>query len=173
MTDAIVRTLYRKLISHRKLLECETAAQAEGAAAHDLKAFLLMMWPADLLAFAAELLSSFLKPTSLREVGPFVGGLAAAKLGGKVGYIDKKGEWIVPPKFAEGLEFGKEGLASVATGGLEKYLTLSGAVAFESPGSGGQDFNEGLAPVTQRGHVGYLDSRGRIVIPARFDAGPE
>ena len=53
MLDAIVRTLYRKLISRRKLLEWVTAAQAESSARHDLPSFLWFMLPAELLTLAA------------------------------------------------------------------------------------------------------------------------
>ncbi len=49
MTDAIVRTVYRKLISRKKLLEWVTAADAEKDARRDLAAFFRFMLPAELL----------------------------------------------------------------------------------------------------------------------------
>ncbi|HEY8225756.1 MAG TPA: protein ndvB, partial [Pyrinomonadaceae bacterium] len=72
MVDAIVRTLYRKLISRRKLLEWVTAAQADRETPHDLAAFLRLMLPAELLALTAVLLALFLKPLSQATVLPFV-----------------------------------------------------------------------------------------------------
>jgi cyclic beta-1,2-glucan synthetase len=72
MLDAIVRTLYRKLISRRKLLEWVTAAQAERAARHDLAAFLWFMLPADLLALVAAALIFLLRPASLNLAAPFL-----------------------------------------------------------------------------------------------------
>jgi cyclic beta-1,2-glucan synthetase len=54
MTDAIIRTIYRKLISRKKLLEWVTAADAERAARHDLAAFFRFMLPAELLALLAS-----------------------------------------------------------------------------------------------------------------------
>ena len=57
MTDAIVRTIYRKLISRKKLLEWVTAADAERAARHDLAAVIRFMWPAELLALLAVALT--------------------------------------------------------------------------------------------------------------------
>ena len=75
MVDAIVRTLYRKLISRRKLLEWVTAAQAESTARHDLASFLRFMFPAEVLALVAVLLTWFVHPASLYYMAPVSGGL--------------------------------------------------------------------------------------------------
>lgn len=72
MTDAIVRTLYRKLISHRNLLEWVTAAQAESTARHDLAAFLRFMLPAVLLALVAAALIVVYRLDSLQFTGLFL-----------------------------------------------------------------------------------------------------
>jgi len=50
MTDAIVRTIYRKLVSRKKLLEWVTAADAEKSARRNFVAFFWFMLPAELLA---------------------------------------------------------------------------------------------------------------------------
>jgi cyclic beta-1,2-glucan synthetase len=47
MADAITRTLYRKLVSHRHLLEWMTAAQAEQGSNHDLPSIFRFMWPTE------------------------------------------------------------------------------------------------------------------------------
>jgi cyclic beta-1,2-glucan synthetase len=72
MLDAIVRTLYRKLISRRKLLEWVTAAQAEHSAGHDLPSFLWFMLPAELVTLTAAVLSYLLRPSSLSVAAPFL-----------------------------------------------------------------------------------------------------
>ncbi len=72
MMDAIVRTLYRKVISRRKLLEWVTAAQAERSARHDLPSFLWFMLPAELLTLAAAGLTFLLRPSSLIVAAPFL-----------------------------------------------------------------------------------------------------
>ena len=72
MTDAIVRTIYRKLISKRKLLEWVTAAQAESSARHDLPTFLRFMFPAEVLAVITALLTWYLHPASLNTMTPFL-----------------------------------------------------------------------------------------------------
>ncbi len=72
MVDAIARTAYRKLISHRRLLEWVTAAQAESASRHDRKAYLRLMWPAELLAGVAVALILWLNPSALPVAAPFL-----------------------------------------------------------------------------------------------------
>ncbi|MGH9883519.1 MAG: glucoamylase family protein, partial [Pyrinomonadaceae bacterium] len=71
MTDAIVRTMFRKVISRKKLLEWVTAAQAESETRQSLATSLRSMLPAELLALIAFLLPLFLKPESLPVVWPF------------------------------------------------------------------------------------------------------
>lgn len=53
MGDAIVRTIHRKLFSHRHLLEWVTAASSERSGKHDLPAFIRFMWPAEVIVLIA------------------------------------------------------------------------------------------------------------------------
>ncbi len=71
-TDAIVRTLYRKFISHRRLLEWTTAAQAETGSRHDQAAFLRQMWTAIFLSAVAFALVFWLRPAALIVAAPFL-----------------------------------------------------------------------------------------------------
>ena len=57
MADAIIRTLYRKLISHKNLLEWVSAAEAERSARKDFSGFLTYMLPAVLLTIVAFLMT--------------------------------------------------------------------------------------------------------------------
>ena len=72
MTDAIIRTIYRKLISRKKLLEWVTAADAEKASRHDLGTFFWFMLPAELLALAALSLTLIFNPAALAVISAFV-----------------------------------------------------------------------------------------------------
>jgi cyclic beta-1,2-glucan synthetase len=72
MVDAITRTVYRKLVSHKGLLEWMTAAQAEKISKHDRKAYLRFMWPAELLTFLALALCVWLRPAALPVALPFL-----------------------------------------------------------------------------------------------------
>ena len=73
MCDAIVRTLYRQVVSRRKLLEWISAAEAERSVRYDLVSFLSWMWPAEFLALVALGLTVVFKPAAL----PLMGVLAA------------------------------------------------------------------------------------------------
>ncbi|HKO96501.1 MAG TPA: glucoamylase family protein [Pyrinomonadaceae bacterium] len=79
MVDAILRTIYRKLVSHKKLLEWVTAADAERSTRNDLEGFFRFMWPAGLLALSAAVLAIISNPISfLPVVLIFVGGWMAS-----------------------------------------------------------------------------------------------
>jgi cyclic beta-1,2-glucan synthetase len=68
MSDAIVRALYRQLISHRKLLEWVSAAETEKSLRDDFLSFLLLMLPAEILVLAALGFTIGTKPMSLPEM---------------------------------------------------------------------------------------------------------
>jgi cyclic beta-1,2-glucan synthetase len=65
MCDAIIRTLYRKFISHKKLLEWLSAAEAERSARQDFRSFLWLLLPAELLTAFAFALIFFVRPSAL------------------------------------------------------------------------------------------------------------
>lgn len=72
MIDAIVRTVYRKLISRKHLLEWMTAAQAEATSKHDRKAYARFMLPAEMLALLALTLILWRRPAALPVALPFL-----------------------------------------------------------------------------------------------------
>src|ERR1051325_8975893 len=65
MCDAITCTLYRQLISHRKLLEWVSAAEAERSVRYDISSYLRLLWPAEILALVALGLTIIFKPDAL------------------------------------------------------------------------------------------------------------
>jgi len=72
MADAIGRTVYRKLISGRHLLEWQTAAHTEKSSTHDIRAFLKFMWPAEVIALVTALLVLFTRVRALGLAIPFL-----------------------------------------------------------------------------------------------------
>jgi cyclic beta-1,2-glucan synthetase len=72
MADAIARTAYRKLISHKKLLEWVTAAQTESASKHDRQAYLRFMWSAEVLAGGTLALILWRRPEAAPVAAPFL-----------------------------------------------------------------------------------------------------
>jgi cyclic beta-1,2-glucan synthetase len=69
MCDAILRTLYRKLVSRKKLLEWVSAAQTEGETRGDFASFLSFMLPAEILTLLAVGLTLAVRPRALPEIG--------------------------------------------------------------------------------------------------------
>ncbi len=69
MCDAIVRTLYRKLFSRKRLLEWVSAAETEGQTRGDFAAFLSFMLAAEVLTLLALGLTLALRPSALLEIG--------------------------------------------------------------------------------------------------------
>jgi hypothetical protein len=72
MLNAITRTAYRKLISHRHLLDWVTAAQVERAGANLRSAFLTMLWPALLIVTSMAAIMWLARPGSTIVAVPFL-----------------------------------------------------------------------------------------------------
>ncbi|HEV2764675.1 MAG TPA: hypothetical protein VGV38_16970, partial [Pyrinomonadaceae bacterium] len=72
MTDAVARTLYRKLVSRRRLLEWTTAAQAESLRASTLSALARFMWPTGAIVLALAALVAAFRPAALLAAAPFL-----------------------------------------------------------------------------------------------------
>ena len=72
MLDAITRTVYRKLITNRHLLEWVTAAGAEKSSKHDIPTFFRFMWPAEAISLVAAVLVIVARPRALPLALPFL-----------------------------------------------------------------------------------------------------
>ncbi|MGC8642595.1 MAG: GH36-type glycosyl hydrolase domain-containing protein, partial [Isosphaeraceae bacterium] len=70
--DAIARTIWRLLVTRRKLLEWETAAAAEQRLGSSLKDFARSMWIASALALAIALAVAVFRPVALWAAAPFL-----------------------------------------------------------------------------------------------------
>ena len=99
MCDAIVRALYRQLISRKHLLEWVSAAEAEKAARDDLGSFVRFMLPALVLTLIALALTAGLRPEALFVMGPLG---AAWLLSPLIAYLVSK------PRASERKELGTE-----------------------------------------------------------------
>ncbi|HEX5338864.1 MAG TPA: glucoamylase family protein [Gallionella sp.] len=71
--DAIVRTLLRLLVTHKRLLEWRTSSDAELVSRHDLASFFSRMWVAPVTALASALFLAIMQPTLLAAAFPFFG----------------------------------------------------------------------------------------------------
>lgn len=112
----------------------------------------------------------------------FSEGVAEVESGGKLGFIDKTGKFVIPPTFSpEGhFVFGvdpfrgfSEGLAAVSAGGYSQrkygFIDHSGNTVIPVQFSCAWHFSEGLAPIRQDGKWGYVDKTGRVVIRPQYE----
>lgn len=99
----------------------------------------------------------------------FSEGLAAASVGGKWGYIDARGEWVINPQFEAAWGFAS-GLAPVQVGERVGYIDRKGRFRVNPQYGRGRPFHHGLAIVSsvEEGRYGAIDTEGRVVIKPEF-----
>jgi len=102
----------------------------------------------------------------------FSAGLAPAVSGGKWGYIDTTGKWVIDPQFEGAKNFG-DGLAPVTVGGRTGYINEKGRFVVNpqyDPETLGSlnEFYDGYARFASGGKVGFIDTKGRVVSDAKF-----
>lgn len=103
---------------------------------------------------------------------PFSQGLAAVQTGGRWGFIDLVGRFVVAPSYEAAGSF-SEGLAPVRKDGLWGYIDTSGRLKIPTQFLDARPFSEGLAAVEIHGRYGYIDAMGRDLIKASFDEAGE
>ncbi len=95
----------------------------------------------------------------------------------RCGFVDKDGEWLIQPKFANGRDF-HEGLAAMAEGTDYPYpkwgfINTLGRWVIGPKFDGAGDFHEGLAWIEKdwwsNPRYGFIDENGEEVIDAKFD----
>jgi hypothetical protein len=114
------------------------------------------------------------KPTPLEVVKRYpLDELYPENLGGKFGYIDPTGKWVITPQFAGASEF-SEGLAAVkgSNGDFLGYVDKTGALAIAKTLFVAKPFREERAciAVENRGKIEYryIGRDGASVIPGPF-----
>jgi len=103
----------------------------------------------------------------------FHDGLAAVRNNdGKYGFIDKKGELVIPMSFdvdegGETTEF-HEGLAPIYKNEKYGYIDKSGKEVIPCNYSAAFNFNEGMALVMKEEKFGFIDVNGKEIIPCEY-----
>ncbi len=98
----------------------------------------------------------------------------------KWGYANKEGKLIIPAEYAKCFEFTPDGLATVQDPKTRQYqfINLKGEPLpveiknfqlISAMGFDVQGFSEGLVPVKVNGKWGYLNTEGKLAIPAQYD----
>jgi hypothetical protein len=98
----------------------------------------------------------------------FHGGLAAFKVGGKWGFLDRTGRVVSEPRFDE-VRTAREGMAAVKEGGKWGYMDAAGRLAIEPAWEVAFDFHDGLAHVRREGKTVFIDKTGRVALTGKWD----
>jgi len=115
-----------------------------------------------------------------KRIDAFSDGLAAFYLsesvftfGGKVGYIDKTGREVIPPKYEKPVIGGSfaEGLCQVLVDDKKGFIDKTGKLVIPARFYSTNNFHEGLAVAQENegGKYGYLNKSGSWAIPPQYD----
>ncbi|HEV2299388.1 MAG TPA: WG repeat-containing protein [Candidatus Acidoferrales bacterium] len=99
---------------------------------------------------------------------PFSEGLAAVKIDYKWGFIDTSGRQVIPPRFSLAFYF-EDGVGVVESDSSYLLIDTSGKV-LASGFDLADPIADGRVPVRVREKAGYLDLRGKVVIPLIYDS---
>lgn len=105
-------------------------------------------------------------PTSTSD---FYNGLAFIRINDRYGFIDKKGNMVISPKFNNTYSSQKEFPILVELDDNWVYIDRTGKIAIDKQLNKAYFFQEGLAPVKINNKWCYIDKTGKIVINADFD----
>ena len=134
--------------------------------------FLLLLW----------LLASLISTSDARPPLFSEGLLATKSSNGKMGYINKSGDWVLPPKVDRAYEF-YSGLAKIKNDGKTMFIQKDGSVAFQCEDKYEYgEFSRGICTITIREErssdegkkrgvrkVGAVNLNGDIVISPEYE----
>jgi len=114
---------------------------------------------------------------------PFSEGLAAVQVGERWGFIDRRGQLVIPAQFQDGwatppggarggppIGSFREGLAAVYRDGSWRFIDAKGTAIpgrFVKAAAGNYGFRDGVAEVCGKKTCGYIDRTGRVIWPWR------
>ena len=87
----------------------------------------------------------------------------------KFGYIDKTGDFVIPPRFDDLCYEYSEGLAAVNVEGKYGFIDKNGDFVIPPQFECVFPFAHGIAAVLIEEKYGYIDKSGKIVIPPTFE----
>jgi len=86
----------------------------------------------------------------------------------KMGIIDNKGAWVIPPDWTEVKEF-SEGVGIYKDTTTYGYIDKTGTIITPTIFQAAWAFDNGLAKVKKDGKCGFIDLNGQSVIPNKYD----
>lgn len=117
-------------------------------------------------------------PPQFEFARDFSEGLAAVVLNQKLGYVNKQGQFVIPPNldfdllsmYREGAYQFSEGLARLAIAHRWGYIGSDGTLLIQPQFDSADTFSEGLAKVEVDHQYGYIDRRGSFIISPQFES---
>lgn len=107
-----------------------------------------------------------------KKVGYFSGNYAWARNShNDIGFINKKGEWVVEAQFESSRDMDQEsGMAMVKDNFVWVYVDTEGTIHnFKNVGEKIYSFSEGLALGRQGSKLGFINNKGEWVVEPQFD----
>lgn len=98
------------------------------------------------------------------EVHNFSEGFAKVELNGKWGFINQKGEEIIPLKY-DNVEHFSEGFAIVKLNGKYGFINKEGKKIIPIKYDYIHRFSEGFAKVKLNGKWGFINTKGKEIVP--------
>ncbi len=108
-------------------------------------------------------------PRHFDKLGFFAFGLASAEQGGKWGFIDATGKWVIPVQFEGAMGFSSNGFAEVRKGGKKGVIDRNGKLIVPCIYSEIGPLHDGLMMVADSLHYGFIDTAGKIRIEVDMD----
>lgn len=99
----------------------------------------------------------------------YVNGLARVKLNNQYGFIDKKGDLIVPTIYQEAAKQYSEGMVSVMVNRYWGFLNTQGQMVIGSRFEGAFSFKQNRSIVIMNGKRGFIDQGGRWIVEPAFE----
>ncbi|MBI3501300.1 MAG: WG repeat-containing protein [Bacteroidetes bacterium] len=107
------------------------------------------------------------------KAGDFSSGRAYIVQNGQYGFINRKGEIIIPAVYNWAESFKPNGTARVKLADKFGMIDTSGKSILQCEYDRIDDFSEGLVLVVKNKKFGFADEKGNSVIPIKFDYSPE
>ena len=126
-------------------------------------------WDIDVRYGLVRLDGEIIRSPQFYNTRPFSEGLAkAGKSQTEFGYIDRYGEWVIPPRFRQACSF-RDGLACVTIKGRQGFVNHQGEIVIEPRYRGETSFFDGYAQVKYEGKRAVIDKTGKVIWEADRD----
>ncbi len=109
-----------------------------------------------------------IEPTFRAEWPRFTEGLAPVGEKGRQGFINKKGEIVIPLRYEKTENFHEE-LAAVMQNGKWGYINRNGFLVIPFQFDNASEFGDGLAPVQKDGVWMVINQNGEVVFKTEYD----